>query len=690
LRFNGTVLFIETFALDTKSMIEFFSKLFDTSDFPPRWRCGIWDDAHGWLHILSDLAIFGAYTAIPLVIAFFVIRKKQDIPFPRILWLFVIFIFACGTTHLIEAIIFWQPIYRFAGIVKLLTATASWATVAALFWITPEALKLPGLATLNNELAGEIEERKRTEQALRESEERLRLALAAGRMGTWEWEIPSGEVRWSPELEKLHGRAIGSFPGRFEAMFEDVAPEDREWVRTCIERAVKNDEEHQVEYRIKLAEGKMRWVEGRGRVFRNTDGSAQRMMGICADITDRKRADLERESLLLSEREARSAAEQANRMTDEFLSVVSHELRTPLSAILGYAQLLQMDMVEPDEMSEAIDAIERNSQAQVRIIDDLLDMSRIVSGKLRIHPVSLHPHQAVEAALETIRPAAEAKGVQLTQSIDVTAGPVFGDFDRLQQIVWNLVSNAVKFTPQGGRVDVSLARVDSQVEIAIADTGNGISAEFLPHVFERYRQWEESTTRRHGGLGLGLAIVRQLVELHGGSVRASSEGENRGATFTVRLPIHEAIAGSTEPTRTAVATNGDAGGRLPDLHGISVLVVDDELDTGDVVRRILEHRGAKVTTAGCGQDALDLLDSVNPDVIVSDIGMPGMDGYQLIREIRGRSTSDGGSVSAVALTAFARSEDRKRALMAGFQSHVTKPVDQGELLAVIAMLTRRT
>jgi PAS domain S-box-containing protein len=672
-------------------MLDFISKLFDTSDFPPRWKCGNWDAGHGWLHILSDLAIFGAYTAIPLVIAYFVIRRKDDIPFPRIFWLFVAFIFACGTTHLIEAIIFWQPVYRFAGTVKLLTAIVSWATVIALWQIVPKALHLPGLATLNAELTTEIEERKRTEQALRESEERLRIALAAGRMGTWEWDVPSGEVRWSPELEKLHGRAPGSFPGRFEAVFEDIFPEDQPLLTTSVQRSLDRNEEHRVEYRIKRPDGEMRWVEGRGRAFHDSNGTPQRMTGICADITERKQAEVEREALLTSERAARSAAEQANRMTDEFLSVVSHELRTPLSAILGYSQLLQMGMVDQAEMEEAFAAIERNSQAQVQIIDDLLDMSRIISGKLRLNVQSISPAEVIEAALETVKPAADAKDVLIIKVLDPHAGPILGDFDRLQQVMWNLVSNAVKFTPKGGRVQVSLERVNSHLEISVADTGCGIRADFLPHVFERFRQSEESTTRRHGGLGLGLSIVKQLVELHGGSVRVESAGENQGSTFVVCLPLQIARH-STQEDRVHPSQGPEMPTSLTtiDLTGLKILVVDDEIDAANVVQRLLTHRGAQVTTASSAQQALQAFDLERPDVILSDIGMPNMDGYQLIREIRSRSAEQGGTIPAVALTAFARSEDRRRALLAGFQNHVTKPVDPGELLAVVAMLSGRT
>lgn len=669
-------------------MFDFLSKLFDTSDFPPRWRCGVWDDAHGWLHILSDLAIFGAYTAIPLVIAYFVVRRK-DIPFPRIFWLFVIFIFACGTTHLIEAIIFWQPVYRFAGVVKLLTAIASWSTVIALAQIIPKALHLPGLAALNTELTSEIEERKRTEQALRDSQERLRLALAAGRMGTWEWHVPTGEVHWSPEVESIHGYRAGSFPGRYEDVFKDIHPEDARRVKASVEGSLKQNKDHGVEYRIILPTGETRWIEARGQTFSDMNSSPVRMVGICADITDRKQAEAERESLLISERTARNAAEQANRMTDEFLSVVSHELRTPLSAILGYSQLLKMDGIDEHELHDAFAAIERNCHAQVQIIDDLLDMSRIISGKLRLNVHPINPAEVITAALETVKPAADAKAVRLEKILDLKAGPVMGDFDRLQQVIWNLVSNAVKFTSKGGTVQVSLEQENSNVEISVTDSGCGIASDFLPHVFERFRQSEDSTTRRHGGLGLGLSIVKQLVELHGGTVRAESGGLNQGAKFVVTLPMqvtHSGLEG-----RDLSAVNGESSlFDAPDLNGLDILVVDDDADTGDIVRRFLTSRGAKVSLARSAQDALNELDDKKPDVIVSDIGMPGMDGYELIRTIRSRTQEQGGAIPAVALTAFARSEDRKRALLAGFQSHVAKPIDPGELLAVVMMLSRRS
>jgi signal transduction histidine kinase/ActR/RegA family two-component response regulator len=551
-------------------MIDFLSKLFDTTDFPPRWRCGQWTDGHGWLHIFSDLAIFGAYTAIPLVIAFFVIRRKQDVPFPRIFWLFVIFIFACGTTHLIEAIIFWQPVYRFAGLVKLLTAIASWLTVIALVKIVPQALHLPGLATLNAELKTEIEERKRTELALRESE-------------------------------------------------------------------------------------------------------------------------VERETLLNSEREARLTAEQANRRTDEFLSVVSHELRTPLSAILGYSQLLRSNMIEPGEMSDAFAIIERNCHAQVQIIDDLLDMSRIISGKLRLNVQSMSLTKVIEAALETVQPAANAKGVRITKMLDPKAGFIVGDFDRLQQVIWNLVSNAVKFTPKGGGVQVSLERVSSHLEIAVADTGCGISPEFLPHVFERFRQSEDSTTRRHGGLGLGLSIVKQIVELHGGYVRAQSKGENKGATFIVSLPLQIThVEDSEKSRRPAFESNASIRMETPSLRGLTILAVDDEKDIANMLRLFLQQHGAVALAVCSARDALELLETVQPDVIISDIGMPGTDGYQLIRAIRARSAEQGGTIPAIALTAFARPEDRKKALLAGFQNHLSKPINHEELLVIISMLTGRT
>lgn len=548
-------------------MFEFLGKLLDTSDFPARWHCGQWTPTHGWIHVLSDVAIFGAYTAIPCVLAYFILRRR-DVPFPRILWLFVAFIFACGFVHLIEAIIFWHPVYRLSGLVKLTTAIVSWGTVVALVQIVPQALHLPGLARLNDELRNEVGERQRAEQALRESENKLA-------------------------------------------------------------------------------------------------------------------------SLLDSERAAREEAERANRTKDEFLSTVSHELRTPLNAILGYAQLLQCGKATAGDIGDGLKVIERNAKAQAQIIDDLLDMSRIITGNLRLSVALVELVPVIEAAIATVKPAADAKNIRLQSVLDSRSTRVFGDCGRLQQVVWNVLINAIKFTPKGGRVQIVLERVDSHAEIRISDSGQGIAAEVLPFIFDRFRQGDASTAKRHGGLGLGLSIVKHLVELHGGTVTASSSGPDQGATFVVSLPMQPVQSLDLElNTPRTMSTIADAASLS--LKGIRVLVVDDDADARELVRRLLEECAAHVILAKSAVEAFELFTKERPDVVLSDIGMPDRDGYELIRKIRALSEHEGGNVPAAALTALVRAEDRKRAMLAGFQAHISKPVDVGELIAVVATLMGRT
>ena len=671
-------------------MLDFLRRLFDTSDFPSRWNCGHWTAGHGWLHILSDLAIFGAYTAIPLVIASFVLRRR-DIPFPRIFWLFVIFIFACGTTHLIEAIIFWSPIYRFAGLVKLLTAMTSWATVVSLIVIMPLALRLPGLAKLNEELTREIEERKQTEAALRDADQWLRLAQRAGGVGTFDWNMQARRSRVSEIYREIFGLPPRQDWTDTEQWMRCVHPDDQPWIMEHLKRVAESESAGQepcsAEYRIVRPDGEIRWVHYSGHLERDAAGVPVRMTGTVQDITQRKAAEAERENLLESERCARGEAEKANRLKDEFLSVVSHELRTPLNAISGYAQLLRTGKIGADQVQECVRAIERNSRAQAQIIDDLLDMSRIISGKIRLNVGSTSLVDVIEAAVGTVRPAADAKGIRLQTVLDSTAGPVLGDFDRLQQVIWNLLSNAVKFTPKGGRVQIALKTVDLHLEVSVSDTGEGISADFLPFVFDRFRQAESTTRRHYSGLGLGLAIAKHLVELHGGTIDVQSPGAGQGATVTVRLPLQVLAGNDPSPAPPDIETA--AAFELPDLTGVRALVVDDEADARDIVRRFLEDRNAQVRTAASADEAIAALREFQPCVLLSDIGMPGKDGYQLIHEVRGLTAINGGAVPAVALTAFARTEDRKRALMAGYQSHIAKPIDPGELLAVVAMLCGR-
>lgn len=402
-----------------------------------------------------------------------------------------------------------------------------------------------------------------------------------------------------------------------------------------------------------------------------------------------KRGAQEREHLLKAERAARGEAERVSLTKDEFLATLSHELRTPLNAILGWSQILRSRSYQDEELAEGLAVIERNTRVQAQLIEDLLDMSRIISGKVRLDVQQVDLQDVVKAAVASVRHSAEARGIRLHVVLDPLAGPVKGDPGRLQQCFWNLLSNAIKFTPRGGRVHVSLERINSHLEVCVADSGEGIKPEFLPYLFERFRQADSSSTRRHGGLGLGLSIVKHLVELHGGQVRAKSPGEGQGATFCIELPVmiihppEDLREHPRAPAPTAPAMDH------PSLKGIKVLAVDDEPDARNLIHRVLTDCGAHVVLASCAQEGLELLSKERPDVIISDIGMPDEDGYHFIRKVRMLRPEEGGRTPAAALTAFARAEDRTRALRAGYQTHVAKPVEPTELTAVVASLAIR-
>ena len=423
---------------------------------------------------------------------------------------------------------------------------------------------------------------------------------------------------------------------------------------------------------------------------------------IARDITDRKlseealrkaqkaaeAANAERQRLLESERAARSETERASRMKDEFLATLSHELRTPLNAVLGWAAALRAGHSLTEELEQGLETIERNARIQAQIIEDLLDMSRIISGKVRLDVQRVDLPAVVAEAIETVRVSASAKGVRLQTIIDPVNAPVTGDPNRLQQVFWNLLSNAIKFTPKGGRIQVLLERVDSHVEVSIIDTGEGISPEFLPYIFDRFQQADASTTRRHGGLGLGLAIVKQLVELHGGSVRVKSSGTGKGATFIVSLPL-TVLHPQEEPWERVHPQSKPRD--LPSvpaisLNNVSVLVIDDELDARNLLKLLLESAGAVVYLAQSAEQGMEHLLTKSLDVLICDIGIPDVDGYSLMRRIRALDDSQKSEVAAVALTAYARLEDRTEAMSAGFQNHLPKPVEPAELLAVVHSL----
>ena len=434
-------------------------------------------------------------------------------------------------------------------------------------------------------------------------------------------------------------------------------------------------------------------VEWRITAMRSPDGRVLKWVAVQRDVTERRLQELHRDQQLAAERAAREEAERVGRMKDEFLATLSHELRTPLNAILGWTQLLQRGRLSGDDARRAVDTVERNARTQARLIEDLLDMSRIMAGTFRLEPKTTSLDAIVDAALQSCRPAAEAKHVELVSEVAPGVGAVHVDVARMQQVAWNLLTNAIKFTPAGGRVTARIAPAANDarcVELTILDTGMGIDPAFLPFVFDRFRQADATTTRLHGGLGLGLSIVKHLVELHGGTVRASSDGPRRGAQFSVRLPVQAPSAASRSAADPAVPV--EAAEPAADVAGLRVLVVDDDDDARAFVRRVLEDHGARVDDAASAEGAIRLLDArPTPaiDLIVSDIGMPMMDGYELIKRVRQRPATAYGKVPAIALTAFARGEDRRRALMAGYQAHVPKPVDAADLLLEVHTMCGR-
>ncbi len=437
------------------------------------------------------------------------------------------------------------------------------------------------------------------------------------------------------------------------------------------------------------ADGTERPIDDSGAPIRNRDGRIVGVVLVFRDVSERRRADVEREMaasererLLVAERSARAEAERANRLKDDFVAMVSHELRTPLNAILGWTDLLLKKPDDPALAARGLEIVARNTRLQTQLISDLLDISRIVSGKLHLDIQSVHLASLIEGAIETVEHAATAKSIVVDRQLDTTIGPMAGDPARLQQVVWNLLSNALKFTPNGGRVRVTLRRIGSEAEIVVQDNGAGIRADFLPHVFDRFQQADASRARRFGGLGLGLSIVKNLVQFHGGTVHAESDGDGHGATFTVTLPL--AAPPLLRDEALAPATPADAITDGVSLPGIRVLVVEDEADAAEFVKQLLENYGAAVVIAASAREALEVLSTMQPDILISDIGLPEMDGYQLLERVRQKDVADGGRIPAIALTAFARSEDRTRALLAGYQAHLAKPIESAELVATVA------
>ncbi|NEU80728.1 PAS domain S-box protein [Nostoc sp. UIC 10630] len=649
----------------------------------------------------------------------------------------------------------------------------------------------------------DISDRKRTEQALRQSEQRLQMAQRAGKIGTWEWNVPTGEVFWSEGIWDILGLEIGTEEPGVKPWVDFIHPDDRPRVMEGVEKVLAEGKEYYDEFRIVRRDNTVIWVASKGQIIRDAEGQAECFLGVnidiserkqaeevrqeseerfqafmahspaaawitdadgkviylsptyvntfqlftqdaigktafelfdieiatqllnniqtvaktnqvletiemaprldgtigdflvykfpithlsgqilvggvAIDVTSRRRAEEEREELLLREQAAREAAETANRIKDEFLAVLSHELRTPLNPILGWITLLRTRQLSEEKKAIALETIERNAKLQTQLIADLLDISRILQGKLTLNISSVDLAATIAAANETVAFAAEAKSIQIHTEIAPDVQLFMGDASRLQQVVWNLLTNAVKFTPTGGKVKIKLESTDTCTQIQVSDTGKGITPEFLPYVFETFRQADSATTRKFGGLGLGLAIVRHIVEMHGGTVQADSKGEDQGATFTVKLPLITTVLQSNQnKSLPKISLN---------LRGVRVLTVEDEQDTRELLVFMIEQYGAEVTAAASGREALKILKQSQPDILVCDIAMPEMDGYMLIRQVRTWPKEQGGQIKAIALTAYAGESDQKQALAAGFQRHLSKPIDPEELIEAIASL----
>ncbi|HET9479699.1 MAG TPA: ATP-binding protein, partial [Pyrinomonadaceae bacterium] len=528
-------------------------------------------------------------------------------------------------------------------------------------------------------LAHDITERKQAEIALRISEDRYRDLVDNSHELICTHDLEGKVLSVNPWAARMLGYPQEALIGM--NIRDGLLPEYREQFEEYL-HTVKTEGSARGVMKVRTATGETRLWEYYNTL--RTEGvEVPIVRGMAHDATERRQA-------LKREQEARLEAEAANRVKDEFLSTLSHELRTPLTAIMGWSDLLLHDEVAPRKRRQAIETIARNANSQCQLINDLLEVSRIITGKLRLEFAACELESVIQAAVDSIRPTAEAKGVRLQILLDPNAGPIFGDRERLQQVVWNLLSNGVKFTRAGGLVQVKLQRINSHVEVVVTDTGVGINSDFLPHVFERFRQADGSTTRNYGGLGLGLAIVRHLVELHGGTAWAESGGHDEGATFTVRFPAMIELEQRVEPpietqTEFAVASRD----RERTLRGLRVLVVDDEFDARVLVTTMLERSGAQVLAVSSTREALESMQTWRPDVLIADIGMPVEDGYSLIRKVRALPSDRGGQIPALALTAYARTEDRIRALSEGYQMHLAKPVDRVELATIIGSLCHR-
>ncbi|HEY9665278.1 MAG TPA: response regulator [Coleofasciculaceae cyanobacterium] len=525
---------------------------------------------------------------------------------------------------------------------------------------------------------------------LKESEERFRLLSACSPVGIFLTDVEGRCTYTNPRFQALCGLGLEESLG--EGWLHSVHPEDRPQVKADWFTRTQSNGEYSSEFRCKTPDGMVRQVHVRASPMLCEQGKLLGHVGTLEDITERKQAE-EARTQVIREQAARKEAEAANRMKDEFLATLSHELRTPLHSVLGWARLLRTRSFDAATTARALETIERNAQAQAQLIEDILDVSRIIRGKLQLNLRPIKLISAIEAAVDSVRLVAETKSIQVETCFDPEVERVMGDPDRLQQIVWNLLSNAIKFTPEGGTIEVRTLQADAYARIQVRDTGIGIKEEFLPYVFDRFRQADSTTTRSHGGLGLGLAIVRHLVDLHHGRVYADSEGEGKGSTFTIELPIE--ISAKPQHScldQTELEQDGESSRPEPPaeisnmLCNLRVLIVDDEPDVRELLTTVIEGSGGKAIAVASVPEAIKTLEQIQPDILVSDIGMPIEDGYTLIRKVRDREAERGGHLPAIALTAYAREEDCQQAIESGFEIYLSKPIDTAQLVRVVANL----
>lgn len=573
------------------------------------------------------------------------------------------------------------PLLRDEGQVSSLIVT----TEGARDW-TPREITLLETVAERTWLAVE---KIRLDAKMQRANERFERAESAAHGFVYEWNLANGSIERTGGFTELMGYEQDEIAGDRDGWLALLQPSDRAFVEALTPEELAEGNTYSIEYRVLHKAGHYVWVWDQGRIILDEEQRPVRVIGSTVDITDRKRKEEQIARLLEEEQTARAEAERATRLKDEFLGLVSHELRSPLNAISGWVKLLRAGRLTPEETAKALATIERNAQSQNHLIEDLLDVSRVVAGKLKLEPQVIEPHTAIEAAFDTARPAAEAKGIRLELLSAPLGIALSADPNRLQQAVWNLLSNAIKFTPAGGRVSVTLKRVNNYLEIIVADSGIGIEPDFLPYVFERFRQADATSSRKYGGLGLGLAIVRHIVELHGGEIEAASEGKGQGAAFTLKLPLAPAGQTVQEPLAATTSSLKLPAAIAARLMGLRVLAVDDEEADRDMLKVMLNNYGLLVTVASSAAKGLEALRRDQFDALVCDISMPGEDGYAFIRQVRGQEAGSSRRLPAIALTGYARGEDRVRTLSAGFDSHVSKPVEPVELAIVLATLAER-